>query len=505
MAQRNHRIRRFLFKLLLVSAVAWLIRLVRRSDDSWEYGGQWSSPAPEPVREPEVLHEEETVTGARVRARRQFPARRVAVAAAFTTLFFAGAAFTAGAGDQFARAFDPDQCQAAEDAQAAQAAAADPSSQQAQDESCSQPAEAAPAPADSSEAAPAESDESGDPSLGPADDSAPADPSGMPDESASPDQPAAADESAAPATSASDEAKPTAGKIDTRPALDRPIRARNTHQWVVKRARAVPRQDPEIEGPPSEATIWLNRALPDPTPPARRLSPRFAKYLVRISRQEKTSWALVLGMLRAEGENGRVPAKRGEVRTLAHRLHVEGAKRNPWGAVLAIAGRSGFADRTMALTRYNRAVGLKALVKGLEASKVRLTKKLLRDKRVSIYAGGRQDLRAGKVNVRVVALIEYLAEAHGQVTVSCLISGHRLYARPGVISAHIYGLAVDISGLGGLTIAGHQQPHSITERAVREILMLPVELMPRQVISLLGLGGPSFPLANHFDHIHVGY
>jgi hypothetical protein len=25
------------------------------------------------------------------------------------------------------------------------------------------------------------------------------------------------------------------------------------------------------------------------------------------------------------------------------------------------------------------------------------------------------------------------------------------------------------------------------------------------VISLLGLGGPSFPMANHHDHIHVGY
>jgi hypothetical protein len=25
------------------------------------------------------------------------------------------------------------------------------------------------------------------------------------------------------------------------------------------------------------------------------------------------------------------------------------------------------------------------------------------------------------------------------------------------------------------------------------------------VISLLGLGGPSFPLADHYDHIHVGF
>jgi hypothetical protein len=28
---------------------------------------------------------------------------------------------------------------------------------------------------------------------------------------------------------------------------------------------------------------------------------------------------------------------------------------------------------------------------------------------------------------------------------------------------------------------------------------------PKQIISLLGLGGPSFPLADHYDHIHVGY
>jgi len=40
---------------------------------------------------------------------------------------------------------------------------------------------------------------------------------------------------------------------------------------------------------------------------------------------------------------------------------------------------------------------------------------------------------------------------------------------------------------------------------VRSILLLPVELQPRQVISLIGMGGPSFPLADHYDHIHVGF
>ena len=39
---------------------------------------------------------------------------------------------------------------------------------------------------------------------------------------------------------------------------------------------------------------------------------------------------------------------------------------------------------------------------------------------------------------------------------------------------------------------------------MRNILRLPAELQAKQVI-LLGLGGPSFPLADHDDHIHVGY
>ena len=91
------------------------------------------------------------------------------------------------------------------------------------------------------------------------------------------------------------------------------------------------------------------------------------------------------------------------------------------------------------------------------------------------------------------------------MTVSSLFSGHRKFARPGVVSAHIYGHAVDIAAVGEVSIAGHQQPGGITEAAVRSLLLLPSELQPQQVISLLGLGGPSFPLRDHGDHIHVGF
>jgi hypothetical protein len=269
-------------------------------------------------------------------------------------------------------------------------------------------------------------------------------------------------------------------------------------------AKAAP---PDLDGAPAGgATVWLNRALPDPTPPALRLKPQFAKRLLAVSRNQRVNWALMLGVLRSEGHNGSSPADLAGLRGLASRLGAMGATdASPWAAMFSLSSSTSFADRAVALSHYYRAVGLTALVRGLVDQKEALEQKVLNDPRVSIYAGGRGDIEAHRVNVRVLAVVEYLADSFGQVTVSCLISGHRLYARPGVISAHIYGLAADISELGGTPILGHQQQVSVTERGVRDLLLLPPELMPRQVISLLGLGGPSFPLANHYNHIHIGY
>jgi hypothetical protein len=264
-------------------------------------------------------------------------------------------------------------------------------------------------------------------------------------------------------------------------------------------------REPEADEPNVAATVWLNRVLPDPTPPSSRLKPAFALRLARISARNNVDWALTLAVLRSSGERGAVPASKARLLTLVKELHARHSNRNPWTSVLSLEGRTAFADRAVALQHLYRAVGLKALVKGLDWAKPSLSKRILKDRRISIYPGGRADIQAGRVNIRVLALLAYLAEAHGQVTVSCLISGHRLYARPGVVSAHIYGLAADISGLGNTSIFGHQQPGSVTEHAVRNVLLLPSELQPRQVISLLGLGGPSFPLSNHDDHIHVGY
>ena len=271
------------------------------------------------------------------------------------------------------------------------------------------------------------------------------------------------------------------------------------------RSRAPRALDPEALAPGGAATIWLHRSLPDPTPPAERLSLDFAVQLALEARNARVSWSLVLAVLRAHGHTGHVPASAEEIRALSGRLAALGAESSPMDAVRALSGSTRFAEKAVALANYNRAVGLYSLVTGLEKAKPRLSRLVLSDPRIDIYAGGRDDISKGLIDVRVIVLIRYLTASFGQASVSSLHSGHRLYARPGIVSAHVYGLAVDISAVGKTSIAGHQEPGGITERAVESILLLPAELQPQQVISLLGLGGPSFPLGDHADHIHVGY
>jgi hypothetical protein len=285
-----------------------------------------------------------------------------------------------------------------------------------------------------------------------------------------------------------------------------PAKGTQAHTRHTAKARRHSNAQPlDAEANSAGATVWLYRAAVDPTPPAARLRVSFARELVRDSRQAHVDWALVLAMLRANGHNGRAPATRAELRSLTFRLAGLGGATNPWAAALSYSSETSTADRVVALRHYYRAVGLASLVYGLLSQKRDLEDRVLHDSRISIYAGGRNDVAAHKVDVRVLAVMLYLADTFHQVTVSCLISGHRLYARPGVISAHIYGRAADIASLGGVSIYGHQQPGGVTERAVRALLMLPGGMLPQQIISLLGLGGPSFPLANHYDHIHVGF
>jgi hypothetical protein len=466
--------RRLLRHLLLISfARAVLVVLGRgRAWDEWDGAGkidvepEAAPPAPAQVARP----------------KRSFT-RRFALALSFSVLFFAGLAFSAGAGDGVRALLEADDTTPAADTSETGTTATTETTEATETERTAV------------EQSPAE--QAARRSVQPVQ---------------APAAPRTAVLSSRPAdatrygrtTSGTEARHATASSRHAVRPGSHPTRAEGTHPPRARKAPPPPPLDPEVADAES-ATVWLNRAAPDPTPPAARLRIGFARELVAYSRQARLDWAFVLAVLRADGHNGRVPATRASLRTLSFRLSGLGARANPWASALAYSSDTAFADRVVALRHYYRAVGLASLVYGLLSQKPDLQDRVLHDSRLTIYPGGRNDIAAGRVDVRVLALLLYLAETYHRVTVSCLVSGHRLYARPGVISAHIYGRAVDIAALDGESIYGHQQPGGITELAVRSILMLPGGMLPAQVISLIGLGGPSFPLANHYDHIHVGY
>ncbi len=463
MPQRNSS-RRLVLRLVLFTIAGWLL---------WALGKNSALTGAEPEIVTTAVEDGHKPTRAKASGfnKRGFSKRRLATTLAFTTLFFAGAAFSAGAGDLVVGALEDTTDTAATSTEAAPEESSDPAA--AEDGQAEDPAPADEAPDPALEPAPSGDDQSGEP----ADDGS--DGSGADDQS---DEPEAGPGSPA---HAGDESQSNSD-VGVTSEDDSPA-------------------DLEFDNESGYGVVWLHRELGDPTPPAKRLAPAFARQLVRASRASHVDWALVLGVLRAQGHKSSRPASFRQLRSLASQLRAFRANANEWRAVLAFSGRTAFADRSVALANYNRAVRLRGLVRGLKAQTPALERRVLHDSRLSIYAGGRDDVANHRINVRVLVLMLYMAEAHGSITVSSLDSGHRLYSRPGVISAHKYGLAVDIAALGGESILGHQQVGSITERAVRNILLLPVGLRPKQVISLLGLGGPSFPLADHYDHIHVGY
>ncbi len=442
-------------------------RFIRR--DNWEFGGQ-STPAEGTSGEPKSRK------------------RRLATTLVFTTIFFAGASLAAVAGNQFSPLTGEDSQQLAGDTTTTEAGTTPTA------------IDASAAPAAPADAGAAAVDASSDATVAAADGAAtPADASS---------NATAVDDTTPPANlKGASTAAATAAPAATSGAKP----STKATGWKKTKLRTIllpklkPAPVPEIEGPADAATIWLNSQLPDPTPPALRLSPKFASNLKASAKGAGLDWATMLGILRARGATGHDPADRTTLRKLATRLASYGPARGDWARIVSYSGDTSFADRAAALARFDRAVGLKGLVKGLEAAKTSIATRLLSDRNVSIYEAGRNDIVQNKVDVRVLSVIAYLRETFGQVTVTSLISGHRLYARPGVISAHVPGHAVDIAGLGDTPIQGHQEPGGMTERAVREILFLPAEVMPRQVISLLGMGGPSFPMADHYNHIHIGF
>jgi murein DD-endopeptidase MepM/ murein hydrolase activator NlpD len=140
-------------------------------------------------------------------------------------------------------------------------------------------------------------------------------------------------------------------------------------------------------------------------------------------------------------------------------------------------------------------------------SKEALQRRILTDPRVKVYDCGRRDIRAGGIDRRVLATLEFLAANGLDPTVSTLHCGHSFLTTSGNVSEHSSGNAVDIAAINGIPILGHQGPGSITDITVRRLLTLQGTMKPHQIISLMTFDGAdnTLSLPDHADHIHVGF
>ena len=161
-------------------------------------------------------------------------------------------------------------------------------------------------------------------------------------------------------------------------------------------------------------------------------------------------------------------------------------------AIYRAAGKDPFAN----------SVGVGAI---LLMSKEQLISRVLSDPRLEIYSCGRTDIRTGQINRRILALLEYLAEKGFRLTITSLTCGHGFLTASGNVSNHSSGNAVDIATINGIPVLGNQGPGTLTEALLKTVLGLQGTMVPDELISLMDFGGPSFPLADHADHVHVGY
>ncbi len=140
-------------------------------------------------------------------------------------------------------------------------------------------------------------------------------------------------------------------------------------------------------------------------------------------------------------------------------------------------------------------------------SKAQLQRRVLKNPRIELYAGGGEDVRTGQIDRRVLATLEFLAASGLKPTVSSLKGNHGYLTASGNVSEHASGNAVDISAINGIPIQGHQGSGSVTDIAIRRLLTLQGTTKPHQIISLMRYEGAdnTLSLPDHADHIHVGF
>jgi murein DD-endopeptidase MepM/ murein hydrolase activator NlpD len=141
-------------------------------------------------------------------------------------------------------------------------------------------------------------------------------------------------------------------------------------------------------------------------------------------------------------------------------------------------------------------------------SKQQLEPQVLRDAGIRLGRCGRQDVQTGRVDKRVLALLEYMSVSGLKPTVAGLkCPAAAASAGAANAPAASSAVALDITAVNGVPVAGHQGQGSITDAAVRRLLMLQGAARPQRIASLLAYPGDAvaFATPGARDAIHVAF
>jgi hypothetical protein len=127
---------------------------------------------------------------------------------------------------------------------------------------------------------------------------------------------------------------------------------------------------------------------------------------------------------------------------------------------------------------------------------------LLANPRVVLRPSCDEDLRAGRVDPRIVALLTALSRNH-TITVSSLCSGHARFTAGGSVSSHHLGRAVDIAAIDGRPV---DASHAAARRVALALQDLDPAIRPDEIATPWAIAGPGYWTdATHQSHLHVGY
>lgn len=185
----------------------------------------------------------------------------------------------------------------------------------------------------------------------------------------------------------------------------------------------------------------------------------------------------------------------------ANYLRASGAPQDIPAAVYAYNHSSDYVDQVLTWAERYQATALNTV-----SDSSLLAETILTNPRIHLRPEAKADVRAGRIDPRVLTALLWIAQAYELDGVGPFISGHALYVRgTNQISNHAFGRAVDIGAVNGAAVSRENQAARSLALALST---LPASLRPDEIGSpfpkLSSLAG-FFSDADHQDHIHLGW